>query len=87
MRNTKLVTISMMPELLKQVENLAKEEHRTKSELLREALREYLIKKEGQRLSRIGQMKAAELGIKTEDDIERLIGEYRHEQMNAQNRT
>lgn len=87
MRTTKLITISLMPELLEQAEAMAKAEHRTKSELFREAIRQYLIKKEWQRLSRIGQMKAAELGIKTEDDVERLIDEYRNEQMNAQSRS
>ena len=38
----KLITISLPPPLLKQAEAVAKEEHRTKSELLREALRFYV---------------------------------------------
>jgi Arc/MetJ-type ribon-helix-helix transcriptional regulator len=38
----KLITISLSPALLRQAEVVAKEEHRTKSELLREALRFYV---------------------------------------------
>jgi len=42
MRSRKLVTISLPPPLLKEAERVAKEENRTKSELLREALRFYV---------------------------------------------
>ena len=42
MPTRKLITISLPPPLLKQAEAIAKEEHRTKSELLREALRFYV---------------------------------------------
>jgi metal-responsive CopG/Arc/MetJ family transcriptional regulator len=38
----KLITISLPPSLLKQAEQLAREERRTKSELLREAFRFYV---------------------------------------------
>ncbi len=41
-RLTKLLTISIMPDFLKEVEQVAKEENRTKSELVREALRQYI---------------------------------------------
>jgi predicted transcriptional regulator len=49
----KLITISVPPPLLKQAEQIAREENRTKSELLREALRFYIdareVRKEGMR--------------------------------------
>jgi metal-responsive CopG/Arc/MetJ family transcriptional regulator len=38
----KLLTISLPPRLLKEAERLAEQENRTKSELLREALRLYI---------------------------------------------
>ena len=38
-RTTKTITISLSPEMLEQVERITKEEGRTKSELLREAVR------------------------------------------------
>lgn len=42
MGTRKLITISLSPELLKKAERVAQQEHRTKSELLREALRFYI---------------------------------------------
>jgi CopG family transcriptional regulator / antitoxin EndoAI len=42
----KLITISLPPPLVKKAEELAREENRTKSELLREALRFYVETKD-----------------------------------------
>lgn len=42
----KLITISVPPPLLKKAEQVAREENRTKSELLREALRFYVDTRE-----------------------------------------
>jgi predicted transcriptional regulator len=41
MRNTETMTISLPPEMAKQMEEVRKKEHRTRSELLREAWRVY----------------------------------------------
>jgi predicted transcriptional regulator len=41
MRTREALTISMPPEMLKEVERVRKLEHRTRSELMREALRTY----------------------------------------------
>ena len=82
LRTTKLVTISIMPELLERLNDIAKEESRTRSELLREALRCYIAEKEMKRLQQYGRKKAAKLGLK-EKDVERLVDEYRSEQPNA----
>ena len=46
MGTRKLITISVPPPLLKRAEQVAREEHRTKSELLREALRFYVDTRE-----------------------------------------
>ncbi len=45
----KLVTISLPPRLLKQAEQVAAQENRTRSELVREALRLYLDTSEARR--------------------------------------
>ena len=79
MRNTKLITISIMPELFEKLNKLAKEESRTRSELLREALRKYIVEKEWERLRLYGRQKVQELGLE-EKDVERLVDEYRNEQ-------
>ena len=79
MRTTKLITISILPNLLKKAEKIAKNENRTRSELFREALRMYIEEKEWQDLYRYGRRKAKEQGL-TEKDVERLVDEYRSEQ-------
>jgi len=80
LRTTKIQTLSLPPEMVKEIEKLAKEENMTKSELFREALREYLRRKRWEKIREYGARKAAELGIK-EEDVERLIDEYRSEKI------
>ena len=82
MRATKLLTISIMPEFFEEIEKLAKEERRTKSELVREALRRYIAEKELKRLQVYGMQKAKELGLK-EEDVQRLIDQDRAESTDA----
>lgn len=76
MRATKLVTISLSPNLLKKAEKAAREENRTRSELLREALRRYLEDREWRKIYRYGERRARSLGL-DEEDIERLVDEIR----------
>jgi metal-responsive CopG/Arc/MetJ family transcriptional regulator len=81
-RTSKLVTISLLPELLEEVERLAKEEKRTRSEFFREAIRRYIEDKRWERIYRYGRLKAQEQDL-AEEDVERLVDEDRAEQMNA----
>jgi CopG family transcriptional regulator / antitoxin EndoAI len=83
LRLTKLISISIMPDFLREVEKVAKEENRTKSELIREALRRYIEDREWEKLTRYARIKSAETGIKTEEDIQRVVDESRGEQSNA----
>jgi CopG family transcriptional regulator/antitoxin EndoAI len=69
-------------EAIEEAEKVAKEENRTRSQLIREALRRYVAERELRRLQRYGMEKAKELGLK-EEDVQRLIDEYRAEQTNA----
>jgi len=71
-----------MPELLRKVNQVAKDENRTRSELFREALRRYVEEKEWQRLQRYGHLIAQEKGLK-EEDVNRLLDEYRSGNVNA----
>lgn len=83
MRTTKLLSVSLMPDFLEEIERVAKEEKRTKSELVREALRRYLAERQWERLSRYAQIQAAATGIATEEDIQRLIDEARSASLGA----
>ncbi len=78
-RSSKLVTISLPPSLLKEAEQVAEREHRTKSELVREALRAYIASARWGRIREWGGRTAREFSIKSEADVERIIQEYRRE--------
>lgn len=75
-RTTKTITISIPPEMAAQVEDLRKEEGRTKSELLREAFRRYAEERELKKLYRYGERKANDRRI-TEDQVEDIVDAYR----------
>ena len=71
-RTTKTITLSLPPEMADKIEELMKEEGRTRSELLREALRRYAEEQEMKKIYRYGEIKARQRGI-TEDQIEDII--------------
>jgi CopG family transcriptional regulator/antitoxin EndoAI len=71
-RVTKTITLSLPPEMVDKIEELMKEEGRTRSELLREALRRYAEEQEWKKIYRYGETKARQKGI-TEDQIEDII--------------
>lgn len=75
-RTTKTITISVPPEMEAQIEELMRLEGRTRSELLREALRRYVREREWRELLGYGRGKAREAGIR-EDDIEDIVDAYR----------
>lgn len=75
-RTTRTITISIPPEMEAQIEELMRLEGRTRSELLREALRHYVRDREWRDLLRYGQSKAREIGI-GEEEIEDIVDAYR----------
>jgi CopG family transcriptional regulator/antitoxin EndoAI len=75
-RVTKTITLSLPPEMVDKIEELMKEEGRTRSELLREALRRYMEEQGWKEITRYGRMRAKEKGI-IEDQIEDIIDAYR----------
>jgi CopG family transcriptional regulator/antitoxin EndoAI len=77
MRTTKPITVSLPPDLLRETQRAALEETRTRSELIRDALRQYLASRRWQRLRQWGAETAERLGLKTEADLQRLFDEVR----------
>ena len=80
-RTTRQFTISMPPDLARQVTATAKAESRTVSELFREAFRAYRAERVRRLLDESQREGAAKnhMGYKPED-VERLIHEVRREQ-------
>jgi predicted transcriptional regulator len=79
MRIAKTISITLPPDLLLKAQELASREHRTMSELFREALRCYMqTDTEWKTLLLRTQAAGQALGIKSEAEVERLSDEYRH---------
>jgi len=75
-----VVAVSVPPESAEDFERMARQEGRNKSELFREMLRVYRIYRETGRfesLQRYGAARARALGVRDEQDVERLIREAR----------
>ena len=73
------VNISFNTDILRQIDEIAKSEARTRSELIREAARIYIErKKEWESIFAYGESIAAKYGI-TEEDINEEIKNYRKE--------
>lgn len=84
MRTAKTISITLPPDLLVKAQKVARSEHRTISELFREALRRYMAADpEWEALLKRTRSAGKALGITTEADVERLSDEYRREKRRA----
>ena len=78
MRTAKTVSITLPPDLLVKAQAFAQREHRTMSELFREALRRYMTgDAEWESVLKRTRAKGKALGIRSEADVERLSDEFR----------
>ena len=77
MRTTKPITVSLPADLVRETQRGAKEESRTRSDLIRDALQQYLTSRRWRRLRQWGAETADRLGLKTEADLQRLLAEVR----------
>ncbi len=68
MSTIRTLSVTLPPEMLTRAEELAKKEHRTMSELVCEALRQYERKSWWDEMNAYGRAKANELGL-TEADV------------------
>ena len=72
----RVINISLPDDLLREIDEYAKVERRTRSELFREAARQYIENRRWRRLRELGSKTARDLGV-SEEDIERIVQEYR----------
>lgn len=77
MRISRTWTISLPPGMEREAAQAAKQERRTKSELVREALRVYLATRQWQSLQKSVSLRARQRGIASEADVENLIDKLR----------
>ena len=85
MRNTKVLSISLPTKMLEAAELMAKQEDRTMSELMREALRAYQRERRTwQDIFVYGEANAKRLGIKEEQDVVRMVRQSRQQKRSAE---
>lgn len=74
-RKTKILNISLSKELYEEIENISRGESRTKSDLIREAFRQYSANKKWSEIRAYGDETARRFGIKDEQDIDKILHE------------
>lgn len=77
-RTTRTITFSLPPEMADRVDAAIKQQGRSKSEFLRNAVLRYMEEPEWRQLLRYGETKAREKGLGPED-VADLVEEYRAE--------
>ena len=76
---TQTLNIALPKDLIKKVDAFADKEYRNRSELIREALRVYITRSERwEEILKTGKKYGKKLGIKSEEDVNKIIQEYRH---------
>jgi CopG family transcriptional regulator/antitoxin EndoAI len=75
-RRSSILSISLPPDLALDLDSAAKQERRSRSELVREAVRQYVLLAKWRVLRQKAALKAAEQGLR-EQEIERLVDEER----------
>ena len=75
----KNINIAFPQDLLKEVNKQSKAESKTRSELIRESVRVYLNTEKWKKIREYGEKKRYEIGIESEDQIEKIIDGYREE--------
>lgn len=77
-RQTKIVNMSLPADLYRLVNKLAKQKKATRSEILRESLAQYVASEQRwKQIRKWGEESAKRLGIRNEEDVDRMIHELR----------
>lgn len=77
--NTQTLNIALPKDLVKKIDQQAKEEYRNRSELIREALRVYLKRREEwSQIFKAGREAARKMGITSEEQVNDIVYEFRH---------
>jgi len=83
MKKVKALSITMPGELTEKVYKLGEEEHKSVSAVVSEAVAVYCAKKDFEAARAEFSERARRMGIVSEDDINRVVHEYRQERKKA----
>lgn len=76
---TQTFNIALPVDLVTRMDVVARNEYRNRSEFIREAVRVYMDdKKEWDDIFEFGAKVAKKMGIKNEEDVNKIVQEYRH---------
>lgn len=73
-RTTRVLNISVPPEMYAAIEDTAKIENRTKSDLMREAFRHYQFVRRWRLIRQWGEATAIRLDLETDEELEAFLG-------------
>jgi metal-responsive CopG/Arc/MetJ family transcriptional regulator len=75
---TKIINISLPAPVLKEIDRKAKEEFRSRSELLKEASLFYIQSKDNWRILQNDlAVRAQQMGLQSENDVEAMVDSFR----------
>lgn len=77
MGKSSAASISLPTDIAKEVDKMAKLEHKTRSAVIQDAIRNYIEQRKWQELQAKISGRARKLRISSDDDIERLVDEVR----------
>jgi len=72
--STKIVSVSLPTEINDRIEKIATEQKRSKSQIVLEAIEKYEFDIRWAPIQAYGQKVAEKLGIKSDEDVERIFG-------------
>lgn len=73
-RKTRVLNISVPPEMYEMIEEVAEAENRTKSELIREAFRHYQFVRRWRLIREWGAETAVRLQLESDEELEAFLG-------------
>lgn len=79
MRSTQVLSITLPPPMLEAARKLARQENRTMSELVREALRQYEQQSRWKEIAALGASSARSSNVRNEEDVVDAIHQFRSE--------
>ena len=83
---TQTFNIALPKALVRAVDRQAQKEYKNRSELIRDLLQKHLERKEKwEKIFRAGEQAMRRMGIKSEEEVDGIVYEYRHGRKSAKN--